>query len=369
MELPFERVVVVSATAGEAITRLLAEHPAAAQRNWAVVSSLDALLEEEQVAAAVVANSARSHVATARKLLGEGAQLLVEKPVALSSADAQSLVSSAMAAGIKLVPGLQYRFCSYLHRFAEEVRRLPAGPRAFSLAWSDRTGEVRYGEAKSYDSSLNVAEDIMPHVWTILATVLARDAFRVESCRIEGGGRLAVFNLADETLRGDVTLERDASERRRLLVVRSSSDESVAIDFSEEPGTIVATSGRFSGDADWGGNPRPLARQLAYFFSTETDAAADRRACLASVDFAETASTLLRDEQRAMLEAALRQNKRLGADGRYALRELLAGKLIERGLARPGDNAAIDTLANEAAEALQRKARGRLAGVLRELGL
>ena len=61
---------------------------------------------------------------TARNLIVRGAHLLIEKPVVLTLPEAQQLLSLARAARTILLPGLSYRFCSYLHNFARRIAAL-----------------------------------------------------------------------------------------------------------------------------------------------------------------------------------------------------------------------------------------------------
>jgi predicted dehydrogenase len=297
MNIPFERVAVVTRSNADAVARQIASLPSEAATRFMILPSLDALLETGTLRAAVVANAAREHFATAHRLLDRGIDILVEKPLVLSTDEARTLLQTAVAGELCLVPGLQYRFCSYLEAFSKRLRVF--GPwRSFSLEWADASGEVRYGEAKAYDASITVAEDVMPHVWTILHTVLGPQVFALQNdCKIAEGGRVAEFVVGARDGRGRVTLERDAPARRRVLAFEDEGGRSIQIDFTQEPGTITQGSKSETADPDWARRPRPLTLQFEHFFSCLESGRspwADQQACLQSVEFTQQTAASMR---------------------------------------------------------------------------
>lgn len=80
---------------------------------------------------AVVAGPATSHAADAARLLEAGAGLLVEKPLAASSADGTALAASA--SGRAVVLGYHLRFDDVADRFGGLVRERLAAPATFEL--------------------------------------------------------------------------------------------------------------------------------------------------------------------------------------------------------------------------------------------
>ncbi len=283
-DLPLDRITMVTthnvALAQNVISRLASRHPIR------IVSALS-----DSPSAAIIANAARSHGETARNLIAQGAHLLIEKPVVLTLPEARNLLALAHAADTILLPGLSYRFCSYLHHF--DRRAVPLHPlTGFDLHWSDPAGEIRYGEQKTYDASINVADDVMPHIWTILSVLFPQAVFAMTSCRAARGGKSATFTLAAGSMKGSVTLERDSDRRRRMIQLSAPA----MLDFSDEPGTITIGAETITADADWATSPRPLARQLRYFLECVEQgktAGADETALIESVRLAESASAML----------------------------------------------------------------------------
>jgi predicted dehydrogenase len=283
-DLPLDRITIVTthnaALAQNVVSQLASRHPIR------IVSALP-----DRPSAAIIVNAAHSHGETARNLIARGVHLLIEKPVALVLPEARHLVALAHEAHTILLPGLNYRFCSYLHNFARRIESRYSFS-GFELHWSDPASEIRYGEQKTYDASINVADDVMPHIWTILSVLFPQGVFEVTSCTTARSGKSATFTLAAGAMKGTVTLERDSDRRRRWIQLSAPA----SLDFSVEPGIMTVGAETMTADADWATSPRPLARQLRYFLECVEEgktAGADDTALIESVRLAESASTLL----------------------------------------------------------------------------
>ncbi len=75
-----------------------------------VTDDLDAVLADGGVSAVVVATPAASHAPLARRALAAGKHVFVEKPLALSTADAVELATTADEAGLVLMVGHTFEF-------------------------------------------------------------------------------------------------------------------------------------------------------------------------------------------------------------------------------------------------------------------
>ncbi len=75
-----------------------------------VTDDLDAVLADGDVSAVVVATPAASHAPLARRALAAGKHVFVEKPLALSTADAVELATTADDAGLVLMVGHTFEF-------------------------------------------------------------------------------------------------------------------------------------------------------------------------------------------------------------------------------------------------------------------
>ena len=70
-----------------------------------VTDDLDALLGDDALDAVVVATSVPTHYALGKRALEAGKHAFIEKPIALRAADAEDLLATASAKGVKLMVG------------------------------------------------------------------------------------------------------------------------------------------------------------------------------------------------------------------------------------------------------------------------
>lgn len=337
--LPYRLAIVSTASAVE-----LEARKDSGSLDALVLPSLEELLANHRVVAAIVVNAARRHVETCLDLLDAGVPTLVEKPAALTRSEIDRLTSRAKARAVRIVPALTFLHCSYLHRFADMLHRLGERPVGLKLEWRDASGEIRHGERKAYDAGLSVAQDVMPHVWAILTTVLRQDTsetYRVQSCEIARGGRRAFFTLSAAGLSCEVTLERDGSERRRLIEVSLASGRCLTLDFTIEPGTMMLDGVASSGDPDWNTSTRPVARLLGQFLSS-SDQPEERglsESAAATAALVEDADARLKDRQLAWLANCPADHVNDHAE--YAIRDILSETLYKGGKIKPGDAPAL----------------------------
>lgn len=294
--LPFDRVVVVSKFNAAEIRAKFNESKSSTA--FSLTDSIENLLAQYNVTAAIIVNSARQHFDTALNLIDHGAHVLIEKPIALSQEHINALIEKAAQKKVCLFPGLCYRFCSYLDNFSEKINQYST-PRRFMMNWFDVADEIRHGKLKKHDTTIDVAHDVMPHVWTILSKIFREPLI---DARITLSGDAndddASFEISLKGISGQVNLSRRASARERSILIESQNNTICKIDFSSEPGTMTSGSEIFSADTTWNNRPSPLTQQLRHFFlSIETGSKKDDiDAAINSVRFSESASIKLQEQ-------------------------------------------------------------------------
>jgi predicted dehydrogenase len=82
----------------------------AAQYPLATSTDIDGLIEDPSVSALILVTPPASHLELVRRAAGAGKHILLEKPLATTTADAKALVAVARDAGIRLGVVLQFRF-------------------------------------------------------------------------------------------------------------------------------------------------------------------------------------------------------------------------------------------------------------------
>jgi predicted dehydrogenase len=164
--------------------------------------------------AALIVTAPANHVAMAARYLRQGIHTFVEKPLAFTAGDAQSLIDAATRADVVLAVGLHLLSASYLHHW--KMQLAARGIARLSIRWFDPVHEVRYGEIKRADDTVPLAHDIYPHLWSIART-LTGSASRI----IAEASKLADGSIMFESWAGSVKIDarcgRNAGARERKI--------------------------------------------------------------------------------------------------------------------------------------------------------
>jgi predicted dehydrogenase len=325
--------------------------------NAHVTSSLDSLLKNNNVVAAIIVNAARNHLSTAIQLLDYGANVLIEKPLALHEKDVIALYRKAKCRNLHIVPALTFSSCSYLDNFLKEIQKKTVPVIDISIKWQDKKSEIRYGENKSYDPSISVAQDVMPHIWAILRSILPSPNTDMEliNCSILNGGRKVSYEIRASDTFCKVLIEREALNRKRYISARLLNGETIEIDFTVEPGEISVRSEIICADSDWNTKTvRPIHRELEKFLNQAKQPLLSdyyKNRSIMSVSLAERADVLLKCKQEKwLLEVPF---DRIDSDFVYAITELLCAKLYNQKKIKPGDHLSLKRMIKKTLEATE----------------
>jgi predicted dehydrogenase len=97
------------------------ERAARSHSHVEITDDLEKVLADDDVRAVVVATPAATHAPLARRLLESGRHVLVEKPLALSSADAVELATLADERGLVLMVGHTFEFVPAVRRMKQLI--------------------------------------------------------------------------------------------------------------------------------------------------------------------------------------------------------------------------------------------------------
>ena len=213
-ELPRARVAMVADRDPRRLAAIRSQY-----RAMRTTTRFEDLLASPDVDAIVVATPASSHASLARQALLAGKHVLVEKPLALATADAEELVRLAAATGRMLMVG---------HTFLYN----PAVRALRELVQCGELGEIYYANAGRlnlglFQRDINVVWDLAPHDVSILMYVLDAEPLAVSAW----GGAFVQAGIEDVAYL-DVTFPRrvraqihvswlDPNKVRRLTVVGS----------------------------------------------------------------------------------------------------------------------------------------------------
>lgn len=129
------------------------------------------MLENSGVDAMVIATPVRQHFPLAKASLLAGKHVLIEKPMAASSAECSELIALAERLGLILMVGHTFLYSGAVKKLAEIVK-------------SGELGEVRYINARRlnlgvFQKDINVAWDLAPHDLSIALHLLSESPLTV----------------------------------------------------------------------------------------------------------------------------------------------------------------------------------------------
>jgi predicted dehydrogenase len=277
--------------------------------------------ERSRPDAVIVANASHDHARVAGAAVRAGIPTLVEKPLAVTEANARELIALAEKEKVVLAASRVLLFARYIESFAREVAARPVVKEA-QFTWADPSSETRYGETKRYDPGVAIASDVLPHVLPVLRMLFGA-ATEFVDLGIARGGTQTDLHIKVANIPCRLSLARNSDARRRFIDVETSTG-SLQLDFSQEPGRIVAGGRKSDGDPQWNSQPRPLARMLRTFLMCAAEGVTDDRLSPASAieecRVADLVSRAYCAKQTEWLVAQI--GRSLNDDIRYVLAEL-----------------------------------------------
>ena len=296
---------------------------------WQVAASLTALLADPGISHVIIARKASQHAATALDCLAAGKRVLVEKPAALTLADADRLVQAACG---RCTVGHVFAHAGNIARFRAACLSRGAVT-GLHLTWGDPATEARHGTHKRVDLSLNVVQDVLPHAWSVLRPFLpAGLAVEVAGAQVAQGGAIVGLDLrcGDTSLR--LALSRAHPARQRHLIV-TGQDWDGELDFSTEPGQATL-DGQAVDVAT--GFISPMAAQARAFLADAPLQSTQIAAVRDAIALAARSMDLVRAQQAVLLRGGDTRDPAFAT----ALREVLLG-----GIAADGTGASHDQIA------------------------
>jgi len=225
--------------------------------------------------AGIVVNAARDHEKAAEKLLASGITVLVEKPIALNSAAVARLEALALKEDVHLAGAYVFLYARYIDNFIKIISGAGEMRRVY-VYWEDPSAESRHGEQKTYDPGLPIIADWLPHVLPIVEKIIASSPGVCKQLQLFRGGAHVELEIMFGEVRCIVQLIRNGSCRRRLIKVESDN-ELFELDFSKEPGIILADGAEICGDLEWERGPGPVTQMLTAFLRFSAGGTGDDR--------------------------------------------------------------------------------------------
>lgn len=120
----------------------------------------DDLLNDDQIEAIVVATSAATHYELAKAALQAGKHVMVEKPIALKSSEAQDLIDVAAQKDLRLMVGHTFQYNPSVIYLRDVIQKGEIGDIVYAYMTRVNLGKIR--------DDLNVMWNLAPHDVSIL---------------------------------------------------------------------------------------------------------------------------------------------------------------------------------------------------------
>lgn len=286
-------------------------------------------LEKNQTGVAFVVNSAPLHAVTAMNLLAAGYHVVVEKPLSFSLEETLSLIRLAEQQSREIFSANIILFNSHIEGLRARCVQLRKSG-IMKIEWLDPAQEFRFGEAKSFDTATPIIFDVLPHiatiVWSLVGSSGPPSGFTIA---VERGGSEAWIGFNYGGVQVEAHVARNSPHRRRTVVAPCCSGD-VLLDFSSGPGFISSPEGMLDGASlGWGADPSPISRMTSSVFSSLRTGQRDPRL---NTDVAVLANRIIDAVLPSYLEQQGLTLKGLGGDGNpvnsdyvdYAKREMRA---------------------------------------------
>jgi predicted dehydrogenase len=159
------------------LDRVRAERAIGPRSTVLVTDAIEDVLDDPAVTAVAIATPAATHLEIGLACIESGKHVMIEKPLALSSGDAEKLVAAARDAEVVLM-------CDHTYCYTPAVRKIR------SLVREGALGELQYVDSVRINLGLvqtdvDVFWDLAPHDLSILDFILPPEV-RVESVAAQG---------------------------------------------------------------------------------------------------------------------------------------------------------------------------------------
>lgn len=244
-------------------------------REWAKANNLSSriiILEDlnlcspSEIYAAIVVNAAKDHKSSVKWCLENTIPTLVEKPLALDLESAIDLEKLSIKKNTLLAPAHIFLYTGYLDNFRKKITNTNDIEYVI-LHWIDPILEERYGEKKSYDSSITIFQDLMPHILSIIQFFLPDSNYKFEKLELTNGGSSIQIHICAGKIPCMISLVRNGTKRQRSVAIKTIVDKKLCeLDFSSEPGIIKSELQNEIGDPNWSKKEKPSISMLNSFF-------------------------------------------------------------------------------------------------------
>lgn len=264
----FTHVVSVCGYNAESIDNLLTKLRQSTDKKLTRCDSVEQLLQQHSVQAAIVVNAPVKHYQTATLLLENDIPILIEKPVVLDTTEAEDLVARARSKGLALVPALNYGYLEYLKNFSKHISKKKQQINSFTIKWADPLGKFRFfQDVKKASGGISFIQEVMPHHWTMIHIIFQAKDIHIVARDSASSEKKHIYKVVADGIPGTIIISEEAPERLRSIDVNYTDQSTISAVFTDEPGIIVDAGQQINACPDWEKLKSPLVQEYEYFIS------------------------------------------------------------------------------------------------------
>ena len=221
-------------------------------------------IKDSKLLALIVANSAKNHFMVAKLAIQNLIPVIIEKPLTDNYKKDIELINYPKDKKINLGLSHIFLFTEYLNNF----RKLITSEKNIScinFLWEDKSNESRYGEIKSYDAGVPIYRDCLPHILSIIRYLVNLE-FKLHEIVLEDDGSLMKIEMFSKSTKLNILMKRNAKLRKRIIQIKGN--DSLQLDFTNEPGEIMAKSKVYNADIHWEDRSSPATIMLSSFLNS-----------------------------------------------------------------------------------------------------
>lgn len=236
--------------------------------NSIVVSkNVDEVLENTDISYVYIANLPKDHLVTAFKAIKKGKHVLVEKPLEYNDNQLEELIELANSNESRLLINHEYRLASYFYNLKNIISKSNSNCNLIHIDWFDSYIENKWGVVKTPDFTVSVVSDLLPHILSILTTILGKTVLKELKLSQQEGGNFVAMSFNYNGVHIVTRLSRNASKTNRNIKVKLISGDIITLNFTHEPGIITKNKVQLEGDKVWCNSLKPLEHSLFLFLN------------------------------------------------------------------------------------------------------
>jgi len=189
----------------------------------------------------LIANKNKDHFSYCYKLLNQGYNVLIEKPLVLNLEQSSKLIKLSRYKKLFLLIGLQFFYANYLYYIKDKIIKKSI-IKSINFEWFDQKNKKRNNVLKNHDLSVKYMEDVFYHAYSILYVLLGNKSFKFNE-KISEINKIEKLKFNYHSHEVVINCSRNWRCRKRILKINFYNGKLLLINFSKDNQIKVKLNG------------------------------------------------------------------------------------------------------------------------------